>query len=347
MVFGFLGRSWSEYLTTSDAGSFIPVARALARLEPADHLKFYDTRVFPGWPLLIAPLLGAGLPEPSVLMLVLLCAAFAPWLYLRLTGDPTGAWLLAVFPPAWLLATIHPISEGAYIVLIIAGCLAVRDHRWFLAGIAAGSLVLFRPFGLTWVLAFALPLSATPRTGRSAAAYVLGGALMAAVLAGTNLMLYGDLLHQFRVYARPLSELNLPESLSRGESPAGHWGWPFVNLVSTPFRYHVPLWKVAYIYTIAVASLALAGLAGRQLYRRQNLSDWERAALAGFLGNTLLSFCTGPYWGFYSFDRYFVWSLPGALIAARPWWQLWPTLPWILGSGSLAVTVFGVWLRFR
>jgi|GEM_PF-5792067 len=198
-IFCIWGRSWYDYLSSSDAGSFLPVARVIAGLEHADQLKLYDTRVFLGWPLIIAPFLALGLPQQSALVLVLLGAALAPWLYARLTNDFTSAWLLAVFPPAWLLATIHPISEAVYLVLIVAGCLAVQRHRWFLTGLAAGSLVLVRPFGIAWVIAFALPLLRTQKSRSNAAAYIFGGLLMAAVLVWANLSLYHDLLHQFYV----------------------------------------------------------------------------------------------------------------------------------------------------
>ncbi len=348
MVFGIFRHSWPEYLRTSDGGSFVSLSRVLAGLDRVEHLTLYDTRVFPGWPLLAAPFLAVGLPEQSVLVLALICAALAPWLYLTLTGDTAGTWLLAVFPPAWLLATIHPISEAIYCCLIVAGCLAVQRRHWFLAGLAAGGAVLVRPFGLAWVVAFAVPLFFPRREKKPIAAYVLGGALMAALLAALNLGLYGDLLHQLRVYARPLSELNLHTAPDgSAESPAGHWGWPFVNLIGTPFHYHVPVWKMVYIYGLAAFGFVLAAQAGRRLCRQPALPDWEKAALVGFLGNTLMICCTGPYWGFHSFDRYFIWGLPGALVAARPWWQHCRPLPWALATVSVGVTFLTVWMRFR
>ena len=130
MVFGIFRHSWPEYLRTSDGGSFVSLSRVLAGLDRVEHLTLYDTRVFPGWPLLAAPFLAVGLPEQSVLVLALICAALAPWLYLTLTGDTAGTWLLAVFPPAWLLATrnrdLHLISIHGSAVIVAPQCAPAR-----------------------------------------------------------------------------------------------------------------------------------------------------------------------------------------------------------------------------
>ncbi len=346
-IFVFLRVSWSEYLTTSDASSFLPVAHTIAGTpSPGGPATLYDTRVFPGWPLMLAPALWLGLPEQTALALSLGCTALASWLYHRLTRDLVGTWLLAVFPPAWVLATVHPISEGAYFCLAVAGCLAVRARAWFWVGLAGGCLVFLRPFGLAWVLAYAIALHGESKSTRSIASFLLGGALMAVTLIATNLTLYGDVLHQIRVYARPLSELNVQVAPTNGGEASGHWGWPFFHLLVTPFRYAVPVRKLIYVWATVAGFGVVAGAAIRQLSHETELPAWRRAVLLGFVLNCVFSFCTGPYWAFHSIDRYFVWGLPGALVAAQPFWQKWPRLPWALAAVSAGLSVCSLWNRF-
>lgn len=331
-LFLLTSTSWEKYLSGSDAGSFVPVAKFVYGLEPLANLKTYDTRVFPGWPLAIGLLFKAGLPEWSALALSLLCAAVAPVVFRRVTGDSRLAWLLVYFSPAWLLAGFHPISESAYVLLILLLLAALKLDRPFLAGILAGAMFAIRPFGIAWAGAAGLALlMAYPRQLRHAALYTAGSLLPVVGLVILNLRIFGSPWHQLEVYGLPLDQLNVaPEIAARLGQTSGHWGLPFRHLLATPWIITVPVWKIAYIYAHAAALLALVFPAIRSLGR--NPAAWERALAIGFLANGALIVSTGPYWGFYSFDRYFVWGLPGALWLGRAWipagrWHLALALP--------------------
>ena len=99
----------------------------------------------------------------------------------------------------------------------------------------------------------------------------------------------------------------------------------------------LPLWKTVYIYAHIPVLVVLFGRGLRQLGR--SLEPWDRALVLGFLANAALIVCTGPYWGFESFDRYFVWGLPGALWLARPWLGAQPRWHWVLGPLSVAIAL--------
>ncbi len=318
-LFAFTPVTWERYLSSSDAGSFIPVAKVLCGLEPLSSVKLFDTRVFPGWPLLFGPALLVGLPDATALALSLLCTAAAPVLVRRLTGETRLAWLFVFFPPAWLLCGFHPISEPAYLVGILAGLLALRGGRPALAGLLAGLLFVIRPFGVAWAAAGGLALLlAAPRDYRAPLRFAVAAAMPVLGLLALNARVFGDPLHQLHVYSLPLAQLNLDPAVAARLGPAtGHWDLPFRHVLLTPWLVRVPLWKVAYIYAHLAALLVLVVLAVRSL--RGPAAAWERTLVFGFLFNGALIVCTGPYWGFHSFDRYFVWGLPGALWLARDW----------------------------
>jgi hypothetical protein len=332
------------YLSNSDAPSFIAVARVIYRIMPASALKFYDSRVFPGWPLAFGWMARLGIPDQGVLALTVVLAALVPVLFYRLTGERTLAWYLVYFPPAWLVAGAYPISEAAYLVAVLAGLLALKANRPVLAGILGGLLVAIRAFGIAWLGGFVLALVAGKRSiGRAAVACGVAAALPVAGLLLLNRGLYGDFLYQLHVYGRPLIELNIPPALAASlHNPSGHWGPPFRHLLLTPWLVHVPLWKTLYIYAHVPVVLLLAWRGCAYVLNGARGEAWETALVAGFLMNTALIVCAGPYWGFESFDRYFIWGLPGALWLARPWLGQSPRWHWVLFPLSAAMSLYSV-----
>jgi len=336
-------------LRFSDADSFLKVAESLLDRTNLAKLTFYDGRVFPFWPLCEACLLGLGLPLQSVLVFTLLLAGIVPVLYYRLSGSFPFALALALCPPAWLLSTISPRSEACFLALGLFAAVGIARRQFALAGICAGAMVATRPFGVAWVVPLVIVSLwesrhiASLRPALAAASGLLIGVLP---LVTINLWLFGDVLHQLRVYAAPLNELNLDADRYQAlGQPSGHWGLPFLHVLLTPWQVSVPLWKTIYVYGHVVAILILVPAALRGL-KQGWTDDIGRARwflLGAFVANSGLIVSTGPYWAFQSFDRYFIWGLPGAMLALesvipiRPWRWL---LPFI--GVSLAATVFGI-----
>ncbi len=351
LIFGGAGLAWTSYLGLSDGGSFLALAHAIADPARRAAMTFYDSRVFPGWPLCEALFLGIGLPEPAVLAVTVLLAGLATWLFFRLTQNYPLALLLGMAPPAWILASIHPVSEAFYLTLGLLAAIALQSRRFAFAGLCAGAMIATRPFGIAWAAA-ALVVAALEcrRTGAVrplwALAAGLGGGFLALPL--VNLRLYGELWHQARVYAAPLAELNLrgPAFAALGQ-PHGHWGPPFWHVLTTPWFVPTPWWKIVYIYGHVAALLVLAPLAVRRLRALAAAGDLGRVFLLGsFLVNGCLIVCAGPYWGFHSFDRYFVWGLPGALVALEPVLPPKP-LPWVLAGAGASLLAAGVYLSLH
>jgi hypothetical protein len=340
VIFWIKNESWLHFLSNSDAGSFLSVAKVIFGIAPASSLSLYDRRVFPGWPLVFGWLLKLGAPDQSMVAISLCLAALVPVLFYRLTGERTVAWYLVYFPPAWLVASTHPISEAAYMAAILFGLLALKNGRPTLAAAFGGGCVVLRAFGVAWLAG--LLLGRHRHDWRCSRAVLLS--LVAAVvpilgLFAINACLYGAPLEQLHVYGQPLSQLNIPPGLAAElHNPSGHWGWPFEHLLLTPWRTHIPLWKVVYIYAHVPVLLLLMWKAAVFMRSSSGSETWQFALAFGFLANAVLIICTGPYWGFESFDRYFVWGLPGALWLARHWLSR-PSWHWLFFPISIAVSL--------
>jgi hypothetical protein len=340
IIFWLKKDTWGHFLSNSDAGSFLSVAKVLYAINPVSSLSLYDTRVFPGWPLIFGWVLKLGAPDQAMVVVAGLLAALVPVLFYRLTGERNLAWYLVYFPPAWLVASTHPVSEAAYLAVILSGLLAVKFGRPVVAGALGGACVVLRAFGVAWLGGFVLgQLWRDRRIDRRAILSAVSAAIPIIGLFAISWWVYGDPLQQLHVYGQPLANLNIPPDLAAElHNPSGHWGWPFEHLLLTPWRTRVPIWKIAYIYAHLPVVLVLVWKAFDFLREKTSSPAWEISLVLGFLANTALILCTGPYWGFESFDRYFVWGLPGALWLARPWlaharWH------WVLFPLSIAVSL--------
>jgi hypothetical protein len=340
VIFWLRNESWLHFLSNSDAGSFLSVAKVIFGISPASSLSLYDRRVFPGWPLIFGWVLKLGAPDQAMVVVAVCLAAFVPVLFYRLTGERTLAWYLVYFPPAWLVASTHPVSEAAYLAAILCGLLALKHGRPALAAALGGGCIVLRAFGIAWLAGLLLGRQRLDsRTNRNLVLSLFAAVLPVLGLLAINVWLYGSPLEQLHVYGQPLSQLNIPPELAAQlHNPSGHWGWPFEHLLLTPWHTHVPLWKIAYIYAHLPVLLLLMWRAAAFLGKKSGSEAWQIAVVFGFLANSALILCTGPYWGFESFDRYFVWGLPGALWLARPWLGQ-PRWHWLLFPLSIAVSL--------
>ena len=112
-------------------------------------------RFFPGFVLLgrLSDRLLPGGAEVALVVLANLAALVAMALLLRLvrrvTGDEVLAgrsvWLLACFPPAFVLAWAY--AEALFLLLAVGAFLALADRRWWWVGLLAAGAALTRPTG--------------------------------------------------------------------------------------------------------------------------------------------------------------------------------------------------------
>jgi hypothetical protein len=343
---GARGLTLEQLATTrGDTDAFLGLARVL--LDPSGAAEFAASgasRVFPLWPLVLTGPVALGSSPVLLLSVVPLLCSLAAYLLYCATRQFHAALLLGVAPPALLLSTSTPMSEGLYIALGVGAAYLFGSGQLLIAGILAGLMVAVRPFGITAAAAGAILLALMPNRRLADLGYFVGGVALGGLpLVVVNIAMFGDLFHQVRVYGSDLDRLNIPAAAATALGGAsGHWGLPFKHLLITPWRIEVPAWKIAYIYAHLGAILALVPLAIRELLRDRLQPTAANLLIVAFLLNSALSVCTGPYWGFFTFDRYVTWGAPGALLlVTRIWPERRTTL--LFGAASIAISFVGIY----
>jgi len=322
---GFISVLFLRYGSTDilllggDGGFFQKLSEAIY-LRPGPDISFAESRFFLGWPMIFGwgNWLGSG--RAVMISLTVLFSALVPGIFYMLTEEEELSWLLCFFPPAWLLYSIYPMSEPAYLALGLGSLLLLKPERAFWPGFLMGAMLSVRPYALPLTLAQLLVTGR--RGGRSLIRYVAGVILMPLVAGWLNLRMYGDLFRQVRAYSVRLEELNISaDAAERLGHPSGHLGIPFVNILITPWKVPTPLWKVLYIYVHLAALLAVLVISFRRMRYWRQFGELETCMFAWFLGGSLLIVSTGPYWGFHSFDRYFLWAWPAMLWIGRDYFR--------------------------
>lgn len=260
-----------------------------------NNLPWESLRFFPLLPLLAKPLASVVGARLALLLVVNLAALGAGILIERLARFETGdraiasraAWLLAFFPPAFVL--VMGYAESLLVFFGLATFLALRKQRWGWA-IAMGLLAgLSRPLGVLLFIPAAieagrhLSKARTPeRVSRCAAAAAPGvGGL---VYLGWSWVAYGDPLRPLRLqqefdrrggFEFPVTRLidaarQLADGADLGSGLHFPWAVGFLILLAISFR----RWPVSY-GAFAAAVLIVATSAA-------NLDSLERYGLSAF-----------------------------------------------------------------
>jgi hypothetical protein len=341
-AFGVWHEPWNQYLLQSDGSSFVPLARVLWGRAPIESLSFFDSRVFPGWPGLFGGLLWL-LPEPlAALGSAVLLAAVVPVVFYAVTRAWPAACALVWLPPAWLLASVHPISEACFFVLGLGALWCWQRDCLVWAGWLTGLMCATKPYGVFLAVPLGVGAAFPNRiwSWRRTVRFALPVALVGTGCVLLNLELYGDALRQLHVYEAPLTQLNLPSPPAALRAAAGHWSWPLHALLVTPWQTRWPLWKLVYIYGNAIAILMLLARPTLRFWRNHSATPFELLLLAWLAGNTLASCSGGPYWGFASFDRYVIWAWPAAVALNADLFAAHPRGHFVLGLASIGATAF-------
>lgn len=341
---------WSHFVTISDAGSFLQVARCIVGLAPPESLTYYDTRIMAGWPLLIGPGLWI---LPAVVWLPLLTSlmtGISVWLFHKLADHDALTLLFVLTPPVWLLVGVQGMAEPAFFAAGMGAVLCLRKNSWGAAGLLGGIMCVLKPHGI--FLAGGLALAALISNRHERLARLLrvaaGGVIAPVGLLAINFKMYGDPVKPFHTYGDDLVKLNIPaEAAARLGGAEGAWSPPLSALIRTPLALDVPLWKILYIHGHALLLIGLLVWAaiGWYAHRKQTAAPETTALRCWLLGTGAAILCAGPYWGFYSFDRYCIWLLPSAFLLLRDAMPIKRPIVLTVGLVSIAMAAGVLMLR--
>lgn len=346
-------KSFADSLSVSDGSHYSFVAQLAVTGVRHPEMPEWAERMFIGWPLTFA-LFGKLFDFDA--MCVLLASVFAtlmPVAFWQLTRDWTASLAAALISPTWLMQSSMGMGEPAFLVYQLIAISACLRGRYAVGSLAASAALAVRPnAAFVWL---ALALIMWRRRAWTGLRYhtAFAAATVLAVVA-FNIHFYGDPLRQVHLYKTlPNAAPEAVEALRQFLPQTGHLGLPFVNVLATPFILKVPLWKTAYIWLHALAICLVSWVGLRELRSQKRASASSMTPSADARGrelhtimtvwavlNTLFVVCTGPYWGFFTFDRYCLWALPAYLYIARNFLPQ-RSLVWaVIGSSSLALALY-------
>jgi len=243
-------------------------------------------------------------------------------------------WMLAVFPPIFLVCSVGPTTEPLLLALCLFAFLVGRNAGLVclvMAGLAFGCAGTVRPVACFAVLGFICHELMHRRVWQP----IVIGTIAACVVALAMLIVHrltGDALYGIRYYA---------------ESDASYRGdlitWPFKSLIFTPYYEPVSRFKLVYVWIHVVAVFSAVGVLIQHLRSKAADHDeyvMDTSMLVWLVGNTLFVLCVGNKWGLQAFPRFALPALPPMCWAIRrtiPKSIVWAVIP--------AVASFALGLR--
>jgi hypothetical protein len=342
-VFLAAGISLDAYTDKGDGISYKHMAQAM--LGDSTALTDYDSRVFPGYPALIAATHAIfRIPISAAALAVTFVAAGVAAMLATLVFDDIRVGLATAFvlPHAWINCSLA-MSEAPGLALILAGWFFARRNRGLVSGIFFGLALLTRPVAIFALLGLCVDRTSIRTRVQSCIASfaiaLLGVAFMRSVT--------GSALHGVSVY------VNSPRAY--GGRP---FGWPFESILWMTLHGNVSPVRWIYITLHVLATLGGCALLASSPspctqgegrgegssggmkaaphpnplpeYRERGQSPRnDRAALIWLAGNTLFILCLGlgpGAWGFNHFPRFMILALPPL---AWAWRKFLPAKPWL------------------
>jgi hypothetical protein len=318
--------SVDAYSDKGDGASYKQVAARI--LGERATLDEYDSRVFPGYPLLIALVheitrLPLGV---SALAITFVSAGVAAMLAGIYFDDVRVALAVAfLLPHAWINLSLA-MSEGPVLAMEMLGIWVARRSAVG-SGIVFALAVLIRPVAGVALMAALFERAARKRFREGLVMTGTAVALALVVLLALT-PITGGPVHSLRVYAN---------------SPRAYAGrmltWPFHSIVWMTLHGHVGIGH--WIYVMMHVALCVGGCF--VLVRRNSAIDL--LAFVWLFLNTLLVLCLGlgpGGWGFNHFPRF---TLPALPALAWSWRRLLPGSGWVyiaVCAGLFVVGVLGV-----
>ena len=324
------GWSVDDFVRLRDGSSYIHLAQAFRGDQSV--LSSFDRRVFPGYPALIAAVSLVGISIPvAALALCWLATGVTAALTAVLYDDLRVGWAIVMLTPSYLMYTTTVMSEGVLLAFTVGGLVLFYRSRVALGSGLLGYAGLIRPMAC-----FAVAGAAVERVQRNRRSAMVVCLLSGAVV-GLGVLLMrlwsGDALQNVRIYAND------------DKAYAGQlFALPFESLIMTPIRYHVPLWKIAYIWAYVVVTLTGCVIVVRRVRAPADAKEQRLASLNApwLIGNTAFVLVVGHIWGFQEFHRFIVPALPPLLWVFREYYPK-RLSAWIPIAGlSFVMALFGL-----
>jgi hypothetical protein len=325
------GISVADYTKKGDTPSYMANAQVMCGERSLASLSEYETRVFPGYPAMIAVTHRLGVPlRMSALLVTWICAGIAAAAAAMVFDDARVGWAMTCLVPHYLLISSLGMSEAPMLAVVLVALLASQRNRPVVAGVLFGFAGVIRPMACFALVGL---MYARAREGKwKSGLFVL---CITGVVFGLEILAMqwwtGNAMRGVHVYAQ------------HPDAYAGHmFEWPFQSLLTTPKKDGTPIGKVIYIWVHVAITLFACGWITEKALHGGRSKPRDAVAFPWLAGNSIFVFCIGGVWGFRHFARFTIPAAPAMFWTLRRW------LPrkmrwWVLIAGvSMFLTVFGV-----
>jgi hypothetical protein len=321
----------TQYTEKGDTHSYLAMAAVMSGDRQLNSLDDYDTRVFPGYPAMIAFVHRFGISLPvSALCVTWTAAAIAAGVAGKVFADARIAWAMTCLIPHYLINSSLGMSEAPLLAVVCLALWASQKDQLLLAGVLFGFAGMIRPMACFAMAGLLLALI-RDRQWRPILVLLMTAVLTFALEALLLQKWTGDALRGIHVYA------NHPGAYD------GHLlAWPFQSLLTTPARDAASVGRIAYIWIHVIVLLTACGLIADRTIRAGKPNPRDSVACAWLIGNTAFILCIGSVWGFRHFPRFTIPAAPALFWTLRSFLPRNPRWWWIIGATCGVMAVFGV-----
>jgi hypothetical protein len=162
----------------------------------------YNTRLFPGYPVLIllfSRIIGS--PILAGYLISLVSSLVAIYLFWKLTKNTIFTLVFSIFPPIWVEQATKVATEPLTVILLLAGLLLYRKNKFFLTGLILGFATDVRLISACLFFAIIFQLLITKKWSKLVTV-AAGFSILILSLVIYNYLLFGssEVFRQFIVY---------------------------------------------------------------------------------------------------------------------------------------------------
>lgn len=260
-----------------------------------------DTRLFPGYPILIF-LISKFMISPTLAgyLISLSSSLLSIYLFWILTKNKLATLVFAVFPPIWITQSVKVATEPLTVLLLLISIILFKKKMIFCSGIILGLAADVRLISVALLVAFILHLFFLKRKNRIIY-LILGFMPIFFLLFVYNYFVFGNsgIFRQFAFYPS-----------------AGHASIGFIQIFKDFSRavmegkYRTLLSGLLYISISLVAIL--------RLYKKRKLSDFNNLCFYWMLISLVFIFTYGPTPLLGEYRRFLVPSIPALIMGIVP-----------------------------
>jgi len=166
------------------------------------YFSRYDTRLFPGYPILIFLMMKiVGSPILSGYLISLISSLIAIYLFWLITKNTFFTVVFSVFPPIWVAQATKVATEPVTVMLLLVALILYSKKHFYLTGMALGFATDIRFISICLFFAAVFQLLILKKWSKFIRA-TIGFTILIFLLIIYNYLAFGgsELLRQFSVY---------------------------------------------------------------------------------------------------------------------------------------------------